>query len=147
MENIIVYTEGYKKINKVHVMKLSNDNSSIIGNKLKINCDLLCVSGGYTPAVHLFTQSGGKLTFNEEKYHFHPKSKSLDQISVGSCNGIFNLKKIIEETQTKTNEFLNSTHNDQYNIAEYKSGNFENIWLLPSDKNFRKNQTFCRLSK
>ena len=54
-------------------MKLSNDNSSIIGNKLKINCDLLCVSGGYTPAVHLFTQSGGKLTFNEEKLLFPPK--------------------------------------------------------------------------
>ena len=121
-KNTIVYTEGYKKINKVHVMKLSNDNSSIIGNKLKINCDLLCVSGGYTPAVHLFTQSGGKLIFNEEKYYFHPKSTSLSQISVGSCNGTFSLKKIIEETQTKTNEFLNLTHNDQYNITESKSG-------------------------
>jgi len=141
-KNTIVYTEGYKKINEVHVMKLSNDNSSIIGNKLKINCDLLCVSGGYTPAVHLFTQSGGKLTFNEEKYYFHPKSKSLNQISVGSCNGTFSLKKIIEETQAKTNEFLNSTHNDQYNITESKSGNFENIWLLPSDKISGKTKPF-----
>ena len=76
-KNTIVYTEGYKKINKVHVMELSNDNSSTIRNKLKINCDLLCVSGGYTPAVHLFTQSGGRLIFNEEKYYFHPKSNHL----------------------------------------------------------------------
>ena len=109
-KNTIVYTEGYKKINKVHVMKLSNNNSSVIGNKLKINCDLLCVSGGYTPAVHLFTQSGGKLIYNEEKYYFQPKSTSLNQISVGSCNGVFNLKKIIEETKTvpeSIGKFLN----------------------------------------
>ena len=45
-------------------MKLSKDNSSVVGSKLKIDCDLLCVSGGYTPAVHLFTQSGGKLDYN-----------------------------------------------------------------------------------
>ena len=67
-------------------MKLTNDNSSVIGNKIKIDCDLLCVSGGYTPAVHLFTQSDGKLIYNEEKYYFQPKSTSLNQISVGSCN-------------------------------------------------------------
>ena len=47
-------------------MSLSKDNSNVVGNKLKIDCDLLCVSGGYTPAVHLFTQSGGKLDYNEK---------------------------------------------------------------------------------
>ena len=52
---------------------------------------------------------------------------------MGSCNGTFSLKEIIEETQAKTNEFLSSTHDEQYNINESKSGNFENIWLLPSD--------------
>ena len=141
-KNTIVYSEGYKRINKVHVMKLSNDNSSVIGNKIKINCDLLCVSGGYTPAVHLFTQSDGKLIYNEEKYYFQPKSTSLNQISVGSCNGTFSLKKIIEEAQTKTNEFLNLNHNDQFNINETKSGVFENIWLLPSDKISGKTKPF-----
>ena len=29
--------------------------------KLDIDCDCLGVAGGWTPAVHLFTQSGGKL--------------------------------------------------------------------------------------
>ena len=61
-------------------MKLSKDNSNVIGNKFKIDCDLLCVSGGYTPAVHLFTQSGGKLEYNEKKHYFFPKKNTLNQI-------------------------------------------------------------------
>ena len=44
-KSAVIYTEGYKKINKIHVMNLSKDNSSVVGNKLKIDCDLLCVSG------------------------------------------------------------------------------------------------------
>ena len=62
----IVDTKGYKKINSISVMKLSNDGMSVTGNKIDISCDCLGVAGGWTPAVHLFTQSGGKLKFNEE---------------------------------------------------------------------------------
>ena len=40
------------------------------------------------------------------------------------------LKRIIEETQTKTNEFLNLNDDNQCNITQSKSGNFENIWLI-----------------
>ena len=54
-------------------MNLSKDNSSVIGSKKKIDWDLLCVSGGYTPAIHLFTQYGGKLYYNESKSIYKKK--------------------------------------------------------------------------
>ena len=141
-KSAVVYTEGYKKINKIHVMNLSKDNSSVVGNKLKINCDLLCVSGGYTPAVHLFTQSGGKLDYDEKKHYFFPKKNTLNQISVGSCNGTFGLKNIISETQEKTREFLDISEEEQFNVLETKDGDFENIWLLPTDKISGKTKSF-----
>ncbi len=137
-----MYTEGYKKINKIHVMKLSKDNNNVIGNKFKIDCDLLCVSGGYTPAIHLFTQSGGKLEYNEKKHYFFPKKNTLNQISVGSCNGTFGLKNIISEAQEKTNEFLNIDQKEEFNVLEPKGGNFENIWLLPTNKVSGKTKSF-----
>ena len=31
----------------------------------RIDCDLVCVSGGWNPAVHLFSQARGKLRFDE----------------------------------------------------------------------------------
>ena len=51
-------------------MKLSNDGTSVTGSKISISCDCLGVAGGWTPAVHLYTQSGSKLKFDEEKQIF-----------------------------------------------------------------------------
>ena len=68
----VVDTYGYRRINKISIMKLSKDGQTVIGDKTKLNCDCLGVSGGWTPAVHLFTQSGGKLKFREEDQVFIP---------------------------------------------------------------------------
>ena len=141
-KHAVVNVGGHKKINKIFIMQLSNNNNSVIGKKIKIECDLLCVSGGYTPAVHLFTQSGGKLTFDEKKSYFYPSKTNLDQISVGSCAGIFNLKKIVEDTNIKVNKFLNTSIKNDITITDNKSGKFENIWLLPSNKVPGKTKSF-----
>jgi len=141
-KHTVVKAGGHKRISKIVVMKLSNNNDSVVGNKIKIYCDLLCVSGGYTPAVHLFTQSGGKLAFDEQKFYFYPEKTNLEQISVGSCAGIFNLKKIIQDTYERVNEFLKSNIKNEAIISDYKSGGFENIWLLPSNKIYGKTKSF-----
>ena len=38
----------------------------------RIECDLLCVSGGFNPAVHLFSQVGGRLRYDERLACFVP---------------------------------------------------------------------------
>ncbi len=141
-KHAVVTTKGRKKINKVIVMKLSNNNNSVVGNEIKIDCDLLCISGGYTPAVHLFTQSGGKLLYNENKSYFYPGKNSLEQISIGSCTGIFNIKKIIDDAYTKVNEFLKTNIENDTLVSDMKSGGFENIWLIPSNKVPGKTKSF-----
>ncbi|MDC0052047.1 sarcosine oxidase subunit alpha family protein [bacterium] len=141
-KHAVVTTKGRKKIDKVIVMKLSNNNNSVIGNEIKIDCDLLCISGGYTPAVHLFTQSGGKLLYNENKSYFYPGKNLLEQISIGSCTGIFNIKKIIDDTYTKVNEFLKTNIKNDTLVSDMKSGGFENIWLIPSNKVPGKSKSF-----
>ena len=46
--------------------------SGVVGKKIIYKCDCLGISGGWTPAVHLFTQSGGKLKFDNEDNVFIP---------------------------------------------------------------------------
>ena len=77
---------------------------NVIGEKIKLDCDAVGMSGGWTPVVHLFTQSGGKLDFNNKNFCFYPKKGSQDQISIGSCNGTFALTDIINESINKTKE-------------------------------------------
>ena len=55
----VVDTKGYRRLKNISIMKLSNDGMTVTGNKINISCDCLGVAGGWTPAVHLFTQSGG----------------------------------------------------------------------------------------
>ena len=73
---------------------------------MNIVCDCLGVAGGWTPAVHLFTQSGGKLTFDETNKVFLPNKYPSEQISVGSCNGDFKIKEIIKNLSINLKEFL-----------------------------------------
>jgi len=143
-QHTIVNTYGYKKLKQVQVMRLSNDNSSVAGQKKIINCDCLAVSGGWTPAVHLFTQSGGKLTFRDKDKVFLPGIAQSDQISVGSCNGDFELDEVINNSILNVNKFINSERNiySKLDIECSKQNNYKNIWLLPSKEPFGKTKSF-----
>ncbi len=141
-KHTIVSSSGYTKVKNVSVMKLSKDNSVVIGKKINIKCDSVAMSGGWTPAVHLFTQSGGKLNFNSQNFCFYPKKTTQKQISIGSCNGTFKLADIINESNQKTSEFINQNVENKNKISEPKEGDLENIWLLPSNKALGKTKSF-----
>ena len=140
----IVDTVGYKRINKVSIMELSKDGTSVVGKKININCDCLGMSGGWTPAVHLFTQSGGKLKFRNSDNVFIPNVYSSDQLCIGACNGDFELSDIIKKIPDQINKFLNVSDESFKNIkiSSTKENNYRNIWLLPSDKILGKTKPF-----
>jgi sarcosine oxidase, subunit alpha len=132
----VVNTEGYKKLKQISLMELSRDGQMAIGRKIQINCDCLGIAGGWTPAVHLFTQSGGKLKFRDEDQVFIPNKYPSEQISIGSCNGDFELDEIIKNSSKSLKEFLNIDQTDYENLSiiNSKETSKKNIWLLPSDK-------------
>jgi sarcosine oxidase subunit alpha len=140
----VVDASGYKRINKISIMQLSNDGQKVVGNKIEIPCDCLGMSGGWTPAVHLFTQSGGKLSFREEDQVFIPKIYTSKQISLGSCNGDFSLDSIIKNIPVQLKQFfeINSTEFDNLDIESNEDLSKRNIWLLPSDKILGKTKPF-----
>jgi len=140
----VVNTSGYKRINRLSIMKLSNDGQKVIGSKINLSCDCLGISGGWTPAVHLFTQSGGKLKFREEDQVFIPKTYPSDQISVGSCNGDLSLKDILINVPKALKEFLNirKTEYEDIEVLSLENRSKRNIWLIPSDKVMGKTKSF-----
>ena len=140
----ITNTFGYKRISRISLMQLSKDGQKVVGSKIDLSCDCLGMSGGWTPAVHLFTQSGGKLKFREEDQVFIPNIYPSDQISVGSCNGDLTLDEILINTPNTLKEFLNIKNSEYTNMEILSSINKSkrNIWLLPSDKILGKTKSF-----
>ena len=140
----VINTKGYKKINKITIMKLSKDGKTVTDSKIDINCDCLGVSGGWTPAVHLFTQSGGKLKFDDNDNIFIPNKYPSDQLSIGSCNGNLELDDIISNINVSLKNFLkiDKTNFENLKINSSKSISKRNIWLLPSNKTVSKTKAF-----
>ena len=61
----------------------------VSGRGQDIDCDLLAMSGGWTPAVHLHSQCGGRLAYRNGA--FVPDGGIEANRSVGACNGLFDL--------------------------------------------------------
>ncbi|MET0234873.1 MAG: 2Fe-2S iron-sulfur cluster-binding protein [Kibdelosporangium sp.] len=63
----------------------------------RIECDLLAVSGGWNPAVHLFSQSRGTLRWTGEM--FVPDRPAQATRVVGAANGTFDLVTALMEAR------------------------------------------------
>ncbi len=140
----VVDTKGYRRIKSIQIMEMSEDGTNVIGSKINLVCDNLSISGGWTPMVHLFTQSGGKLKFRDSDQVFLPNTATSDQINVGSCNGDFELDDIIKNTISDCKSFLSSssTDFDLIKVSCPKQKENKNVWLLPNDKPLGKTKPF-----
>ena len=78
---------GMKAVTGVSVAALTAAGSAYAGGSRRIRCDLVCMSGGWNPAIHLFSQSGGRPAFDGIKGAFVPGEARQAQFSVGGCNG------------------------------------------------------------
>ena len=82
----LVATRGRQRVNRA---TLSDDET--------IPCDLVLVCGGWTPSVHLYSQSRAKLRFDERLQAFLPGEWTARVRSAGACNGTFGLAACLEE--------------------------------------------------
>ncbi|WP_019997093.1 sarcosine oxidase subunit alpha family protein [Aureimonas ureilytica] len=56
-----------------------------------VECDCLLMSGGFTPTISLFSQSRGKMRWDEAVEAYVPAESVENECSVGACRGVFDL--------------------------------------------------------
>ena len=67
------------------------------GGMRTVACDALIMSGGWTPSVHLFSQSRGRLAYDEALQVFRPGASVQRERSAGACNAVFGLADALAE--------------------------------------------------
>jgi sarcosine oxidase, subunit alpha len=87
----VVETKGKRRVEGVSVMKLNDDADGVVAGERRFDCDLVAVSGGWSPAVHLHCHAGGKVDYDEIQGCFVPGKTSEAARSVGAANGQFDL--------------------------------------------------------
>ncbi|MBO6537948.1 MAG: sarcosine oxidase subunit alpha [Rhizobiaceae bacterium] len=66
------------------------------GRERNFSVDALLTSAGWTPSVHLFSQSRGKLAFDAKRQIFLPGANVQDCVSAGACNGLEDLAAVLD---------------------------------------------------
>ncbi len=123
----IVKTSGHKRVKSVHVASIEGK-----ANTRVIPCDALLMSGGFTPSVHLFSQSRGKLKWDEKIGAAVPDVYVQNCISVGAANGEFSLHDVLNHTAPDQNVLEIDVQND------CPLGSGQNISQLPLAQKAKK---------
>ncbi len=89
--SVIVETGGARALSHVDVQNI-RDDGCLAGKAERLSCDLLAISGGWTPNVHLASQSGGRMRYDPALTTFVPDSSKQQETSVGAAAGLFDLR-------------------------------------------------------
>ncbi|WP_055554542.1 sarcosine oxidase subunit alpha family protein [Streptomyces sp. NBRC 110028] len=92
----VVDTTGDSRLTGVTVRALDGDGG-LAGAPESFDCDLLAVSGGWSPVVHLHSQRQGRLRWDEEVAAFVPDGTVRDQQVVGAARGTYGLDGCLAE--------------------------------------------------
>ncbi|HYX93798.1 MAG TPA: 2Fe-2S iron-sulfur cluster-binding protein, partial [Geodermatophilus sp.] len=93
---VVTGTQGVERVTHALVAPFADGE---VGASSAIACDLLLVSGGWNPAVHLFSQARGRLRYDEGLGAFLP-GEELDGLAVaGSAAGVLDLAGCLADGQ------------------------------------------------
>ena len=95
-QTTVIGTSGRLRVRAIRVQKLDASGDPA-GPVRRIRCDLVLMSGGLTPSVHLFSQSRGKLAWDESLGAFLPAQAAERVRSAGSCRGVFSLAAAVRD--------------------------------------------------
>lgn len=106
---------------------------ALVGDE-QLACDLLLVSGGWNPAVHLFSQARGTLRYEATLGAFVPREQ-LDGISVaGSANGVFDTSGCQRDGEQAAHAAMGSTNNEPRPHLERGESAPLVLWRVPGDQ-------------
>ncbi|MGO1182833.1 MAG: 2Fe-2S iron-sulfur cluster-binding protein [Micrococcaceae bacterium] len=134
----VIGTEGNGPANRVSAVTVSaiTAEGELTGETERIETDLLAVSGGYSPVVHLHSQRQGPLRWAEHVEAFVPGGVVRDQQTVGALNGSYQLAEALAEGATAGHsaaQTLGRTASLTISTTEPTStGSFRPLWLVPS---------------
>ena len=93
----LVAAHGRARVRGVTVAPLDATKTGYTGTPRRLACDLVAMSGGLNPTVHLFSQSRGRIVHAPERGCFVPGESVQAERSAGAANGTFPLAYCLSE--------------------------------------------------
>ncbi|MEH6496831.1 MAG: glycine cleavage T C-terminal barrel domain-containing protein, partial [Pseudomonas marincola] len=135
----ITATKGGKKISSVEVRAIELGADKYTGHSITFKCDLVAMSGGWSPVIHLFSQSQGKLKYDAEKICYIPEKSVQEQQIAGSCSGDFTTAECLNKggiagrVAAKKTGYSPQTELKELSVLEPEMKACEPFWVVPGN--------------
>ena len=135
--HVVSNVSGTDQVTVAHTAQWNGDPDQCVEGTINIDCDLVAVSGGWSPAVHLHSQSGGKNVWDAELHCFVPGEAAQGCISAGAGNGRWSLDECLEQGRDAGLAAVRACHIDAADVAlpaaeHTLHGGTEPLWRVPA---------------
>jgi len=84
---VVARALGGRSVKGAAIAKLGQDGRSLAGSGGRYDCDLICMAGGWTPTLHLYSQGQGRLHWDAGQATFLPGEAAQAVRVAGAANG------------------------------------------------------------
>ena len=146
----ITGSAGRLRVSAVEIRPLNAAGDGVEGAPETIACDLVAVSGGWNPTIHLQSQSRARPRYDRGRGMFLPGAPIQAERSAGACNGTFGLRACLEEgagagIAAAAAAGFEARMPELPGFAEPEEAPARLLWQVPSGRPLRKSKMFVDL--
>jgi sarcosine oxidase subunit alpha len=146
----IIGTKGRHRVASVQVRRLNDSGDQVEGPVDTIPCDLLCVSGGWNPTIHLQSQSRATPRYDDARALFLPGEPRQPERSAGACSGAFALRACLEQGACAGRDAAAAVGFTAElpalpELDEPEEAPARTMWLVPSGRPLQRSKMFVDL--
>ena len=135
--HIVTDVKGGRCVSGVRIAKWNGDASLTVKNTISMDCDLLLMSGGWSPAVHLHSQSGGRNIWDDNLHCFVPGESAQSSQSAGAGKGSWLLQDCLRDGLEAGQAAASRCgfRNEALSLPETNTGHIkalEPLWRVPA---------------
>jgi sarcosine oxidase subunit alpha len=133
--SVITEAKGRKRLQAVSVQGI-DAQGQLAGAPRTVACDLVAMSGGPNPVIHLHSQAGNKATWHEELQAFVPGQAFQGERWVGACGGTQGLQACANEGHAVGQAAAQACgfapgHGAAPQAADSHFGAIRALWMVP----------------
>ena len=132
-----VQADGGAVVTSIQVRQQVGDKAN--GESRSFSVDAVGMSGGWNPAIHLYSHSGGKALWSDALECFKPGAPLPGQFSVGACNATGTLANTLREASHAGAEAATrvgfAASEPRYTVVEPSNEPISPFWIAETGEN------------
>ncbi|MCP5265199.1 MAG: sarcosine oxidase subunit alpha family protein [Burkholderiaceae bacterium] len=146
---VVTEALGWRAVSGARVQRI-DAAGALVGSAREMRCELIAVSGGFSPVLHLHAQAGSRARWKDERAAFVPGDPAQGERSAGACTGATGLREAARQgTEAGAAAAADAGFPDAGRtapeVAAVLDGGIRALWQVPHPRGERAPKRFVDL--